>query len=176
MTRRRNYTSDFAAYFVLLLKLKSFSDLDVSLAGSTSFFLQSLFHFFRMNILNVEGSLMLMARFSSLPLQWWLLLLLICCRSFLKNGFLWFNLMWTAQWRSISQWSLFINFRTLLPYFANGTVLKKLRSGRCLLWHLRCWLFTCLQDCQEIIDEIIWLLRLACYLTLFLWIVVALLL
>lgn len=170
MTRRGNYASDFAAYLVLLLKLKSFSDLDVSLAGSTSLFLQRLFHFFWMNILNVKGSFFLMTRLSSLSLQCWLLLLLICCWSFLKHGLLCFNLICTAQRRFLRHWRLFINFRTLLPYFAIGTTLNRLRRHGHLLWHLRYWLFPSLQDCQEIIDEIIWLLWLACYLTLFLWV------
>ncbi len=176
MTRRGNYASDFAACLILFLKLKCSSDLNVSLAGSTSLFLQRLFHFFWLYILDVEGSLILMAWLSFWSLQWLLLLFLICCKwSFLKNGILWFHLMCAAQWHFLRQLLLFINFRTLLPYFANIATLNRLRRLRNLFCHLRNWLLPSLQYCQEIIDEIILNLWFGCTLTLFLWIVLALL-
>lgn len=176
MTRRGNYASDFAACLILFLKLKCSSDLNVSLAGSTSLFLQRLFHFFWLYILDVEGSLILMAWLSFWSLQWLLLLFLVCCKwSFLKNAILWFHLICAAQWHFLRQLLLFINFRTLLPYFANIATLNRLRRLRNLFCHLRNWLLPSLQYCQKIIDEIILNLWFACTLTLFLWIILALL-
>ena len=158
MMRRWNNSSDFS--LVLFLYLYSSSNFNVSLAGSTSLFLECFSHFFSVNIINVECSLLIVIRISSLSLQWWLLLFLLDCWTFLKNSLLLLYLMGTNSGyflRSI----LLINFRSLLPYFTNHAAnLTRLRSSRS--WHLflylRSLLLSCLNYSQKTVDKIISLL------------------
>ena len=122
MMRRWNNLSNFS--LVLFLYLYSSSNFNVSLAGSTSLFLECFSHFFSVNIINVECSLLIVIRISSLSLQWWLLLFLLDCWTFLKNSLLLLYLMDTTFYyflRSI----LVINFRSLFTYFTNHVAYLK---------------------------------------------------